>query len=218
MAPTGVISAGFHFVFTSHPLILSHSASFHSQSRRSIFLISFFNMPVNGWYIGHACIHIRHRNGQMRKKVILCPHSKGGGQRRHAGLMKTGKYEMDMCRGSIIRKVISFSIPLMLTGILQLFYNAADIIVVGQFSGKEALAAVGSTGALINLLINIFMGLSVGTSVTRSPRTTAPGIDYPSAERCIPPLRWRWSAASASVWWDLCLHGSFSFGWATRPT
>ena len=45
---------------------------------------------------------------------------------------------MDMCRGSIIRKVISFSIPLMLTGILQLFYNAADIIVVGQFSGKEA--------------------------------------------------------------------------------
>ena len=72
---------------------------------------------------------------------------------------------MDMCRGSIIRKVISFSIPLMLTGILQLFYNAADIIVVGQFTGKEALAAVGSTGSLINLLINVFMGLSVGTSV-----------------------------------------------------
>ncbi len=79
--------------------------------------------------------------------------------------MKTGKYEMDMCRGSIVRKVISFSIPLMLTGILQLFYNAADIIVVGQFTGKEALAAVGSTGALINLLINVFLGLSVGTSV-----------------------------------------------------
>ena len=72
---------------------------------------------------------------------------------------------MDMCRGSILRKVVSFSIPLILTGILQLLYNAADIIVVGQFSGKEALAAVGSTNSLINLLVNVFMGLSVGTSV-----------------------------------------------------
>jgi putative MATE family efflux protein len=79
--------------------------------------------------------------------------------------MKTGKYEMDLCSGSIIRKVISFSIPLMLTGVLQLLYNAADVIVVGQFSGKEALAAVGSTSSLINLLVNVFLGLSVGTSV-----------------------------------------------------
>ena len=80
--------------------------------------------------------------------------------------MKNKNYEMDMCRGSLLRKVISFSLPLMLTGILQLFYNAADIIVVGRFAGKEALAAVGSTSSLINLLINIFIGLSVGTSVT----------------------------------------------------
>ncbi len=72
---------------------------------------------------------------------------------------------MDMCRGSILGKVVSFSIPLILTGILQLLYNAADIIVVGQFSGKEALAAVGSTSSLINLLVNVFLGLSVGTSV-----------------------------------------------------
>lgn len=72
---------------------------------------------------------------------------------------------MDMCSGSIVRKVVSFSLPLMLTGILQLFYNAADIIVVGQFTGKEALAAVGSTSSLINLLINLFLGLSIGTSV-----------------------------------------------------
>ena len=64
---------------------------------------------------------------------------------------------MDMTTGSILKKVIRYSIPLMLTGILQLLYNAADIIVVGQYSGKEALAAVGSTGSLINLLINIFM-------------------------------------------------------------
>lgn len=95
---------------------------------------------------------------------------KGGGHRRLPLQMKNNSFEMDMCRGSIIGKVISFSIPLMLTGVLQLFYNAADIIVVGQFSGKEALAAVGSTGSLINLLINVFLGLSVGTSVTVAQR------------------------------------------------
>lgn len=78
--------------------------------------------------------------------------------------MKTNG-EMDMCTGPILKKVIVFSVPLMLTGVLQLLYNAADIIVVGQYTGKEALAAVGSTASLINLLINVFMGLSVGTSV-----------------------------------------------------
>ncbi len=80
--------------------------------------------------------------------------------------MKNTNYEMDMCRGSIVKKIISFSLPLMLTGILQLFYNAADIIIVGRFAGKEALAAVGSTASLINLLVNVFLGLSVGASVT----------------------------------------------------
>ncbi|MDD3212334.1 MAG: MATE family efflux transporter, partial [Eubacteriales bacterium] len=79
--------------------------------------------------------------------------------------MKDDRYEIDMASGSIFRKVVLFSLPLMITGILQLLYNAADIIVVGQYSGKEALAAVGSTNALINLLINLFTGLSVGTSV-----------------------------------------------------
>lgn len=79
--------------------------------------------------------------------------------------MKKDIFEMDMTTGSILRQVITFSLPLLITGVLQLLYNAADIIVVGQFTGKEALAAVGSTGSLINLLINVFMGLSVGTSV-----------------------------------------------------
>ena len=74
-------------------------------------------------------------------------------------------YEVDLCSGSILNKIINFSVPLMLTGMLQLLYNAADVIVVGQYSGKEALAAVGSTSSLINLFINIFMGFSVGTSV-----------------------------------------------------
>lgn len=75
------------------------------------------------------------------------------------------KYEIDMSSGSLVKSIIAFVIPLMLSNILQLLYNAADIIVVGQFTGKEALAAVGSTGPLINLLTNLFIGLSVGTSV-----------------------------------------------------
>ena len=81
-------------------------------------------------------------------------------------LRKTGaRFEMDMTTGALLPKVLMFSGPLILTGILQLLYNAADIIVVGRFAGPQALAAVGSTGSLINLLVNIFMGLSVGGSV-----------------------------------------------------
>lgn len=79
--------------------------------------------------------------------------------------MAAKKYEIDMSSGSLVKSIIAFVIPLMLSNILQLLYNAADIIVVGQFTGKEALAAVGSTGPLINLLTNLFIGLSVGTSV-----------------------------------------------------
>ena len=77
----------------------------------------------------------------------------------------SARYEMDMTTGSLLPKVLAFSGPLILTGILQLLYNAADIVVVGRFAGPQALAAVGSTGALINLLVNVFMGLSVGASV-----------------------------------------------------
>ena len=74
-------------------------------------------------------------------------------------------YEIDMCNGPLLGKILRFSIPLMLSGILQLLFNAADIVVVGQFSGSDALAAVGSTGSLNNLIVNIFMGLSIGSSV-----------------------------------------------------
>lgn len=76
------------------------------------------------------------------------------------------KYEMDMCTGNLFLKIIQFSIPLILMGILQLFYNAADLIIVSNFSGDDnALGAVGSSGSLINLTVNLFMGLSVGTNV-----------------------------------------------------
>lgn len=78
---------------------------------------------------------------------------------------KKNKYEIDMCNGSIMDKLISFSLPLMLSGILQLMFNAVDIIVVGKFSGSQALAAVGSTTALINVFVNLFIGISLGANV-----------------------------------------------------
>ena len=78
---------------------------------------------------------------------------------------KRGRHEIDMTEGPLLPKILSYSGPLILTGILQLLYNAADVIVVGNYAGHEALAAVSSTGALINLLVNVFMGLSVGASV-----------------------------------------------------
>lgn len=74
-------------------------------------------------------------------------------------------YEIDMCSGPLVPKIIQFAVPLMLSGILQLLFNAADIVVVGQFTGHTAMAAVGSTTSLNNLIVNIFLGLSVGTGV-----------------------------------------------------
>lgn len=75
------------------------------------------------------------------------------------------KYEIDMCNGPLLGKILIFYVPLMLSGILQLLFNAADIVVVGRFAGNEALAAVGSTGSLTNLIVNLFIGLSVGANV-----------------------------------------------------
>lgn len=79
--------------------------------------------------------------------------------------MKTNKYEIDMCHGSIMDKLISFAFPLMLSGILQLMFNAVDIIVVGRFGGSQSLAAVGSTTALIAVFTNLFIGVSLGANV-----------------------------------------------------
>lgn len=70
-----------------------------------------------------------------------------------------------MCHGPLFSKIIMFAIPLILSGVLQLLFNAADIVVVGRFTGSHALAAVGSTSSLINLLVNLFIGVSVGANV-----------------------------------------------------
>ena len=79
--------------------------------------------------------------------------------------MKGKQYELDMRNGTIADKILRFALPLMLSGMLQLLFNAADVVVVGRFCGKESLAAVGSNTSLINLLINLFVGLSVGANV-----------------------------------------------------
>lgn len=79
--------------------------------------------------------------------------------------MKKNKYEIDMCNGTIMDKLISFALPLMVSGILQLMFNAVDIVVVGRFSGSQALAAVGSTTALISVFTNLFIGVSLGANV-----------------------------------------------------
>lgn len=80
--------------------------------------------------------------------------------------VRSKKYEIDMCSGNILKKLLLFALPLMLSSILQLLFNAADVVVVGKFAGDNSLAAVGSTSALINLLTNLFLGLSVGANVT----------------------------------------------------
>ncbi len=80
--------------------------------------------------------------------------------------MPQKSYEMDMTEGPLLKKILAYSLPLMLTGILQFFYNAADMIVAGKYAGSGALAAVGSTGSLINLIVSLFIGVSVGVGVT----------------------------------------------------
>lgn len=79
---------------------------------------------------------------------------------------KQGKqYEIDMCSGAILPKLLQFALPLMCSSILQLLFNAADIIVVGRWAGDNSLAAVGSNTSVINLLVNLFIGLSVGANI-----------------------------------------------------
>ncbi|MBO5247754.1 MAG: MATE family efflux transporter [Clostridia bacterium] len=76
------------------------------------------------------------------------------------------KASVNMCEGPFLKKILLYTIPIMLTGLLQLTFNAADLIIVGQFCGSVSVASVGATGALTNLIVNLFMGLSVGSGVT----------------------------------------------------
>ena len=101
----------------------------------------------------------------MQMGDVFCVDSEGKEVRRAMEKGASKKYEIDMCNGPLLGKIMVFYIPLMLSGILQLLFNAADIVVVGRFAGNEALAAVGSTSSLTNLIVNLFIGLSVGANV-----------------------------------------------------
>ena len=80
------------------------------------------------------------------------------------------KQSVDFLEGSLFRNVLVFTIPLILSGVLQLLFNAIDMVVVGKFSGSTSMAAVSSTGSLINLITNLFIGLSIGSSVAIAKR------------------------------------------------
>ena len=106
----------------------------------------------------------------------------------------------DLTSGPMLQKIILFSLPLAASSILQLLFNAADVVVVGRFAGSTALAAVGSNGALINLLVNLFVGLSLGANVVAARCFGAKdeeGVHNTSR----PPWRWASSAVSYWPWW-----------------
>ena len=79
--------------------------------------------------------------------------------------VKIKSFTKDLTQGNLLKNIILFTLPIKATGILQLLFNAADIVVVGRFASDTALAAVGSTSSLINLIIGLLMGLSVGAGV-----------------------------------------------------
>lgn len=82
--------------------------------------------------------------------------------------MTAGNYQLDMSKGSILKNTVKFSVPLIFSSILQLLYNAADLIIVSRYAGSNAMASVGATSSVTHLLVNVFIGLSLGASVVVS--------------------------------------------------
>ncbi len=93
------------------------------------------------------------------------------------------KSVLDMTNGPFLKKIFLFAMPLVFTGLLQIFYNTADVVVVGRFAGSESLAAVGATGPLVNLILNVFMGLSMGSGVMTARHIGA--RDDERTENCV---------------------------------
>ena len=79
--------------------------------------------------------------------------------------MSQNKYEIDMCHGSILPKLLKLTLPLLLSSVLQLLFNAADVVVLGRYASYASLAAVGSTTAIVNLVVNLLIGMAVGVNV-----------------------------------------------------
>ena len=82
-----------------------------------------------------------------------------------SAVQSKSRYQMDMCRGPLLRKIVLFSIPLICSGILQLLFHTADLIVLGRFASYQALAAVGVTGSISHLLTIVCIGISIGSNV-----------------------------------------------------
>ena len=123
-------------------------------------------------------------------------------------VQKKNKYEIDMCNGTIMDKLISFALPLMVSSILQLLFNAVDIIVVGRFTGSQALAAVGSTTALINMFVNLFIGVSLGANVL-SARFYAAGKEREMSETVHTAMTFALISGIVMVFVGLfCAHGA----------
>ena len=80
--------------------------------------------------------------------------------------MSARSKRIDMCNGPIFVNVIKYTLPIICTSVLQLLFNAADLVIVGRFCGSNSVAAVGGTSSLINLIVNLFIGLSIGVSVS----------------------------------------------------
>ena len=110
------------------------------------------------------------------------------------------KRNVNMLKGPLWSSLIAYTIPIMLTGLLQLLFNAADLVIVGRFSGSINVAAVSATGAITNLIVNLFIGLSVGAGVavatalaaTRRRKFTVP---------CTLHFLWHWLVAYCLPLW-----------------
>ena len=89
---------------------------------------------------------------------------------RNNSLIKNGKIEKDFTSGPIFKQILLFAIPLLFTNVLQVFFNTADVLVLGALVGDTAVAAVGSTGSLVNLIVSLVIGLSIGVNVVGSKR------------------------------------------------
>lgn len=98
--------------------------------------------------------------------------------------------QMDMLNGPLMSKIILFALPLAASSILQQLFNAADVAVVGRFAGNQALAAVGGNSSVINLLVNLFVGFSVGANVVIA-RYIGEGRHRRFRRRYIRSLLWR---------------------------
>ena len=105
------------------------------------------------------------------------------------GLSVSRSHDVQMTSGSLFKNVLAFTVPLILSGMLQLLYNSADIIVVGRFADSLAMAAVGSTTSLIQLMVSLLMGLSVGSSVAVA--RAAGAKDDAAIHRAVERLRGR---------------------------